>query len=124
MNQTVLKGRKRVLVFIAAVCLSVDLSSSCYAQERATADASQTQREEWQARVKASRERIELMRNEHRSFVAAPPNPDDIAEAASRLVLEDDTLLPGDIVSTSHGLFRFRGAPDRERRPEDFERVR
>jgi hypothetical protein len=117
-------GRKRILVFMAAVSLTMDLSSGCYAQGRATEDASQMQRAEWQARVKASREGVEQMRREHKSFVAAPPSQDEIAEAASRLVLEDDTLLPGDIVSTNHGLFRFRGAPDRERRPEDFERVR
>jgi len=109
----IVKGRKRVLDLIAAVCLTVHLSSGCYAQERASPDAPQMQREEWQARVKASRERLELMRREHRRFVAKPPTPDETAEAASRLVLEDDTLLAGDIVSTSHGLFRFRGAPDR-----------
>jgi hypothetical protein len=86
-------------------------------------DASRKQREDWQSRVKASRDRIELMRREHRSFVP-PPTQDEIAGAASTLVLEDDTLLPGDIVSTSHGLLLFRGAPNRERRPEDFKRVR
>ena len=49
---------------------------------------------------------------------------EEIAEAASRRVLEDDTLLPGDIVSTSRGLFRFQGSPDRERTPEDFVQIR
>lgn len=141
---------KQSLFFIATVSLTAGLSIGCCAQERATADPS---REEWQARVKASRERldlrrqeltrernkqieprreeltrernkkIDLMRRERKSMVAPSPTPDEIAEAASRQVL-DDTLLPGDIVSTTAGLFRFRGSPDRERKAEDFERVR
>jgi hypothetical protein len=140
---------KRSLFFIATVSLTAGLSTGCRAQERATADPS---REEWQARVKASRERldlrrqeltrernkqidprreeltrernkkIDLMRRERKSMVP-PPTQDEIAEAASRQVL-DDTLLPGDIVSTKAGLFRFRGSPDRERKPEDFEPLR
>jgi hypothetical protein len=80
-------------------------------------------RGEWQAHVKASRERLDLMRRERKSFVAPPPSQDEIAEAASKKVL-NDTLVPGDIVSTTRGLFRFRGSPDRERKPEDFERLR
>jgi hypothetical protein len=145
-----IEGMKQSLFFIATVSLTVGLSTGCCAQERATADPS---REEWQARVKASRERldlrrqeltrernkqidprreeltrernkkIDLMRRERKSMVPPPPTPDEIAEAASRQVL-DDTLLPGDIVSTKAGLFRFRGSPDRERKPEDFERLR
>jgi hypothetical protein len=86
-------------------------------------ETSRRKRADWQARVKASGDRVELMRREHRIFMP-PPTQDEIAEAVSTLVLEDDTLLPGDIVSTNHGLFRFRGASYRERRPEDFERVR
>jgi hypothetical protein len=77
-------------------------------------------------REELTRERdkkIELMRRERKSMVAPQPTPEEIAEAASRHVLED-TLLPGDIVSTRVGLFRFRGSPDRERKADDFERVR
>ena len=129
---------KRSLFFIATVSLTAGLSIGCCAQERATADTTKVSREEWQARVKASRERldlrrqeltrernkkIDLMRRERKSMVAPSPTPDEIAEAASRQVL-DDTLLPGDIVSTKAGLFRFRGSPVRERKAEDFERVR
>jgi hypothetical protein len=80
-------------------------------------------REEWQAHVKATRERLDLMRRERKGIVSLPPTQDELAEAASRRVLEDD-LRPGDIVSTKAGLFRFRGSPDRERKLEDFERLR
>ena len=114
---------KRSFLFIATVSLTAGLSIGCCAQERATADTTQMSREEWQAHVKASRERLGLMRRERKSLVAPPPTQDEIAEAASKRVLEDD-LRAGDIVSTKAGLFRFRGSPDRERKPEDFERVR
>jgi hypothetical protein len=39
-------------------------------------------------------------------------------------ILEDSGLQPGDIVSTNRGLFRFQGNPDRERKPDDFVRIR
>jgi hypothetical protein len=118
-----IEGMKRSFLFIATVSLTAGLSTGCCAQERATADTNQMSREEWQAHVKASRERLDLMRRERKSIVAPPPSQDEIAEAASRQIL-NDTLVPGDIVSTTRGLFRFRGSPDRERKPEDFERLR
>ena len=114
---------RRSFLFIATVSLTAGLSIGCCAQERATADTSLMSREEWQAHVNASRERLAVMRRERKSLVAPPPTQDEIAEAASKRVLEDD-LRPGDIVSTKAGLFRFRGSPDRERKPEDFERLR
>lgn len=114
------EGMQRGLLFIATVSLTAGLSIVCGAQER---DTSRMSREEWQAHVKASRERLDQMRREGKGLVAPPPGQDEIAEAASREVL-NDTLVPGDIVSTTRGLFRFRGSPDRERRPEDFERLR
>ena len=144
---------KRSFFFIATVSLTAGLSIGCCAQERATADTTRMDREEWQAKVKASRERLDLRRQEltrernkqidprreeltrernkqmdlwrreRKGMVAPPPTQDEIAEAASRQVL-DDTLFPGDIVSIKAGLFRFRGSADRERKPEDFERLR
>ena len=113
----------RSFLFIATVSLTASLSIGCYAQESATVGTTQMSSEEWQAHVKASRERLDLMRREGKSFVAPPPSQDEIAEAASRRVL-NDSLVPGDIVSTTRGLFRFKGSPDRERKPEDFERLR
>jgi|SRR3954465_227329 hypothetical protein len=113
----------RSFLFIATVSLTVSLSIGCYAQESAIVDTTQMSSEEWQAHVKAARERLDLMRRERKSLIAPPPTQDEIAETASKRVLEDD-LRPGDIVSTKAGLFRFRGSPDRERKPEDFERLR
>jgi hypothetical protein len=53
-----------------------------------------------------------------------PPTVDEIAEEATRRILEDSSLQPGDIISTNRGLFRFQGDPDKERKPDDFVRIR
>jgi len=119
----VIRGMSRSFIFIATVGLTASLSISCCAQESATTDTTQMSREEWQAHVMATRERLGLMRRERKGIVSLPPTQDELAQAASKRVLEDD-LRPGDIVSTKAGLFRFRGSPDRERKPEDFERLR
>ena len=116
-------GMRRSCLILVVVSLTASPSTGCFAQERTTPDTTVMSREEWQAHVKAARERLGQMRRERKSFVAPPPSQDEIAEAASKRVLEDD-LRPGDIVSTKAGLFRFRGSPDRERKPEDFERLR
>ena len=87
-------------------------------------DPSQISREEWQARVKASQQRADMMRREHRALAPQPRRPEDMDEEASRRILEDGSLAPGDIVSTRQGLFEFRGASDRERKPDDFVRIR
>ena len=97
---------KRGLLFVVSVSLAAIFSMDCCAQER---DPSQMTREEWRAEVQAGRERLELMRRQHRSFIPQEPSQDEIAESASKRVLEDDSLQSGDIVSTTHGLYRFRG---------------
>jgi hypothetical protein len=109
---------------ILAICLVALHSTNCAAQEREENGLSEMSREEWQAYVKASRQRAETMRREGRRFVPLLPTVDEIAEQASRRILEDDSLQPGDIISTNRGLFRFQGAPDRERKPDDFVRIR
>ena len=96
----------------------------CAAEVPAAEQAVEMSREEWQARVEAARQRLDLMRREGRSFIPEPPTPDEIAEEASKQVLGDDSLRRGDIVSTNRGLFRFQGLPDKERTPNDFIRIR
>lgn len=65
------------------------------------------------------------MRQEARTFVPYQnPTLDELAEEASRRVLEDESLLPGDIVSTNRGLFKFQGNPNKERKVDDFVRIR
>jgi hypothetical protein len=118
------KRMKLLPTTISAICLVTLHSASVPAQEREENGPSEMSREEWQAHVKVSRQRAETMRREGRRFVALPPTADEIAAEASRRILEDDSLQPGDIISTNRGLFRFRGDPDGERKPDDFVRVR
>jgi len=49
---------------------------------------------------------------------------DEIANRNSQRILEDDSLMPGDIISTNRGMFQYRGTPDGTKRPEDFVRIR
>jgi hypothetical protein len=111
---------KRSLVLVVTLSLVLPGVSCCLAGELSEADSAQMTREQWRDHVKAARERAEIARREHKSFVPPPPTVEELAERATRHVLEDDSLMPGDIVSTNRGMFRFRGALDRERRPEDF----
>jgi hypothetical protein len=108
-----------------AICgLAAFFSMRCAAQVHPEQDSSQISREQWQAQIKAARERSAIVRRERRFVVPQLPTSDELAEEASRRVLEDDSLRPGDVVSTNRGLFRFQGLPDRERKPDDFVRIR
>ncbi len=70
------------MMILATASLVAAASTACYAQDLATEQETfRTEREDWQARVNASRKRIGLMRCKHRSFL--PPTADEIAEAAS-----------------------------------------
>ena len=115
-------GRMKPSFIFAVAAGFACLTSQGIAQDGA-ADPVAMSPEDWQAQVKASRPRAEAMRREHRSF-AVQPTMEEIAERNSRTILEDDSLLPGDVISTNRGLFQFRGSPDGNRRPEDFVRIR
>jgi hypothetical protein len=41
------------------------------------------------------------------SHYPCPPSQEELAARASEQILEDDTLLPGDLVSTNRGLLQF-----------------
>ena len=66
-------------------------------------------RDQWLAKIRADQQRIEKMRREGKSM--APPDTiqDGNATQLSLNALQDDSLQPGDIVSTQRGLFRFVG---------------
>ncbi|QPF90296.1 hypothetical protein [Bradyrhizobium commune] len=67
-------------------------------------------REDWKRRIDDARKRAVQARRDWqlnaplRTFEPEPPE-----KIATRRVLSDDTLQPGDIVSTDKGLFLFRG---------------
>jgi hypothetical protein len=120
----ILRRMRRKLILAATTGLTITWSTGCLTQDRPLDDPPQVSREEWQAQVKASRERLETMRRERKSFAPRAPTPEEVAEEASRRILQDDSLLPGDVVSTNRGLFQFQGSRDGERRSEDFVRIR
>jgi hypothetical protein len=102
---------------LAALCLAVLAVAPGKAQDAEADDPPRLSREEWLATVEAARRRIDQMRREHRSFL---PTAEDEAEEASRRAIEDESLQAGDIVSTSKGLFRFKGRPGSSPKPDDF----
>ena len=79
-------------------------------------------REEWRERVQAAKQRVREIAIERRRHPErfAPPPPEDPALIASERVLGDDSLQPGDIVSTNKGLFVFGGRADQPRNRDDF----
>lgn len=107
----------RVRAGFAALCVLVWAVTPGAAQDAATDDEPRLSREEWLATVEAARRRIDQMRRERKSFL---PSPQDEAEEASRQVMEDESLQLGDIVSTSKGLFRFKGRPGSSPKSGDF----
>jgi hypothetical protein len=85
-------------------------------------DSSEPLREEWLARVAEAKRRARELALERR--MRSPASAADLSAEEERLaserVINDSTLQQGDIVSTSKGLFVFRGQPDQERRESDF----
>lgn len=113
------------LIFLAIIHLAVLGPVACPAQDLPDDAPAEMSREQWRDTLKASRERADLMRRERKGLPAyQPPSANQLAEEASRRILEDDSLLPGDIVSTNRGLLRFQGSPERARRLDDFVPVR
>lgn len=80
------------------------------ANDLAPSEDSLISREDWKRRIGEARSRAERARLDWRLNaplrMVAPDSPEKIATAR---VLSDDTLQPGDIVSTDKGFFLFRG---------------
>ena len=129
MRRVFCKRRRRVLaglVMLIAVCQP--LYRNCRAQE-AINDLSPAEdvfpepdREQWLARIAEAKRRAREFALDRRW--RAPASAADLSAEQERLaserVINDSSLQWGDIVSTSKGLFVFRGRPDQERRESDF----
>ncbi|WP_441234150.1 hypothetical protein [Bradyrhizobium sp. 930_D9_N1_4] len=74
-------------------------------------------REDWKRRIEDARIRAQQARREWRLHPPAPEPPEKIA---TQRVLTDDTLQPGDIVSTDKGLFLYRGKSRDDGQAADF----
>jgi len=85
---------------------------------------SEPSRDEWRERVQAARQKareIALERRNHPELYFLPEQ--DQERIATDRVLSDQSLQPGDIVSTKKGLFIFHGHPDQPRKNEGFIQV-
>jgi len=80
-------------------------------------DPASMTREQWKARIEAAKARIQEMRREGKSIIP-PPNEDLL-----RRILEDGTLVYGDIVVTQQGMFQFIGKSESAHNPDDFQQV-
>ena len=80
--------------------------------------------QQWRQRVEDARRQSEAFVAQARSHTIDPIQSDqENAELTDQLAMNDPSLKPGDIVSTSHGLLVFIGRDGAERRPNDFERI-
>lgn len=78
-------------------------------------------REDWRRRIDDARKRAEQARRDWQ--FNAPLRlvvPDPPEKIATQRVLGDDTLQPGDIVSTDKGFFLFRGRSGADGQTADF----
>lgn len=74
-------------------------------------------RKDWKRRIEDARIRAEQARREWQQHPPAPEPPEKIA---TQRVLTDDTLRPGDMVSTDKGLFLYRGKSGTDGQATDF----
>jgi hypothetical protein len=92
-------------------------SSALAEQSKNSDDPTPITREQWKARVDAAKSRIQEMRREGQSFI--PPQEEKLLSR----ILEDSTLVFGDIVTTRWGMFQFIGGTQAPHNPEDFRQV-
>jgi hypothetical protein len=104
----------RQIVLFAFCCLASDAAAQ---QSDNLDDPTAMTREQWRSRVEAAKLRIQEMRREGKSMI--PPPDEDLL----RRILEDGTLVYGDIVVTEGGMFKFIGKPEAPHNPEDFRRA-
>jgi hypothetical protein len=87
--------------------------------------ASLMSREEWRDHVGAIKQRIRNSAAIHlkRSRQIVKPTPDELSREATRRVLSDYSLAPGDLVMTDRGLLVFKGRTGEEPNEADFEKT-
>jgi hypothetical protein len=101
------------IVVVALLCLS----GRTDAQSDNPDDPASITREDWKARVDAAKARVQQMRREGEPFIPrAEDNP-------LRRILQDGTLVYGDIVVTDQGVFEFIGATTGPHNREEFRQL-
>jgi hypothetical protein len=84
-------------------------------------DQPEPSRDEWRQRIEEAKRRakdVARERREHPEFYV--PVQEDPEVIASERVLKDESLQPGDIVTTKKGMFVYQGRPDQPRSEQDF----
>jgi hypothetical protein len=98
------------IVLLLLVCLA----DQSVAQSDSPDDPASITREDWKARVDAAKARVQQMRREGEPFIPRPEgNP-------LERILQDSTLVYGDIVVTDRGVFEFIGATTGPHNREEF----
>ena len=100
-----------------ALVAVLSFAGGAVAEPSENSDYAALTREQWRARIDAAKARIQEMRREGRSFTAPP------VEDSLRRILEDETLVSGDIVVTKSGTFQFIGGTVTPHNIEDFRQV-
>jgi hypothetical protein len=110
---------------LMAVCLLPMLPPQGSAQDaqqdlQDASDSSLTE-QQWRKRVEDARARSEDFVANARTRMADPVQPDEEdIKAADQRAMNDPSLKPGDIISTSKGFLVFVGREDGERQLSDF----
>lgn len=102
-----------LIAVVAVLCFASD----AFAQDSGNSGHPALTREQWKARIDAAKARVQEMRREGKSFISPPE------ENWVRRILEDETLVSGDIVVTKWGKFRFVGRTRAPHNPEDFRQL-
>ena len=110
------------------ICWLVWVPASCLAEEPLPPSGDvpdwQLSLHDWRLRVEDARQRAEAFIADARTRQTETlPSMDDQANAMDDRLMNDENLQPGDIVSTSKGLFVFVGRRDSPRTPGDFQPV-
>lgn len=98
------------IVLFVLLCLA----GRTVAQSDNSDDPAYITREEWKARVDAAKARVQQMRREGEPFIPR------VEDNPLMRILQDSTLVYGDIVVTERGLFEFIGATAGPHHHEEF----
>jgi len=117
--------RMRIVVFAAGIILGGSGYAHPQDADLPLSSSDETlSRQAWQARLEESRKRSQEFVSRAKS---APAEPLDMAKeralAQDQRIVNDESLQPGDIVSTSKGLYIFNGSSGQGRQPSDFSPV-
>jgi hypothetical protein len=99
---------KVMISLLVTASIATPIHSLCMAQKLFSDDQTKITREEWLRRVENSRQRLKAIRSENRGLISTK-SYQEVEQENSHQATSDDSLKPGDIVSTTRGLMIFKG---------------